>query len=178
MVYLFLRLSFWNSIKVSDSLFYVEITDNSSMKLFTMLFLVLGLNFYATAMDTSCGALLGAYFKLDLNGRIVLDDSTYSKSEFCDGGRNELNANFRFQIETMEKKIQIKNVFISERSFIEEHDSKTGNIRLAKKAKQIDILTLVKFSVPKTSGSEIKYQVYKISNNKLVGEGIIPLNNK
>lgn len=145
------------------------------MSLFLLIFAV---NLTASAGADGCGFLLGAYFKLDQNSKVSLEDSSYSKLDFCDGGRNELNANYRFEIETAEKKTSFKNVFISERSYIEERDNKTGNIRLAKTAKQIDVQTLVKFSVPKTFGAEVKFKVYKISGNKLVGEGIIPLKNK
>lgn len=145
------------------------------MKRISVFFLVLIITSTAYNASAACGGLLGTYFKLEPNGKVSADETSYSKSEFCDEGQNELNSNFKIQLLIDGKKITEKNVFISERSFIETHDKKTGNVALVKKAKQQDVHALVKFSIPNTSSTAIQYQVYKISNNKLVGEGIIPL---
>lgn len=140
-----------------------------------LLFLVL-IPLNGHTVSKNCGNLLGTYFKLTSDGQVTLDRSQFSKTHFCDEGQDEFNANFKFELLDAGKIITSKNVFIPEKVFHEILEPKTGKIKLLKKPRHHYVQKLIKFSIPKITVKELKFKVHKLSGNKLVGEGVLPLN--
>ena len=102
-------------------------------------------------------------------------DSFYKlDEEFCDAGKNELNANTNITLLDADKKIIVdKKVFFAKFLISEKMSKKDPNFFEKTKVAKTSQFYNVKFSVPSDAKIIKYYKITSLENGQVIGEGLV-----
>lgn len=121
----------------------------------------------------NCGRLVNALLVYDSSkASASFDEFTFTQEEFCDGGKNELNANLEVQLIDKNKKIlAAKNIYINPFSIVESLGKKNFGTIEKNFIHREQQYRNVKFSVTAPASQVAHYRIFSLLDKKLLGSG-------
>lgn len=132
--------------------------------------------FFSTGFPSAygkCGKLVNALLSYDSKtAKAGFENFYFTQEEFCDGGLAELNANLEVHLVGKNKKILAsKNIFISSFTVVESLGKKDSAKIEKNVIEQVPQYRNVKFSLTVPASQVARYNIYQISDKKLLGSG-------